>query len=156
MATMRLSRTLLAGLLLVALSGCETRWRPYTPVDARVADPMRTYEAAIYVLHSRGYHVVENDERHLYVRVRSHLDNDVVIGPMYTAAVRISFLSFQVQPNGNLMVMADGYHVRDGNRVIHYKLDDERNELIEAIRQLALSGQMQPMAPPPPPAYPKG
>jgi hypothetical protein len=144
-------------LALVALSlGCEGRWRPYTPVDARIADPMRTYEATIYVLHSRGYLVQENDERHLFVRVRSHLDNDVVMGPMYSVAMRISYLSFQVLPNGNLVVSADGYHVRDGNRVIHYKLDDERNELIETIRQLALSGRLAPNAPPPPPSYPKG
>src|SRR4051812_12301713 len=132
---------ILAPVLAVALllSGCQERWRPYTPIDVKVANPESTYDATVRVLHSRGYQILENDERHLFVRVRSNLDNDVIVGPMYTAALRTSFLSFQVQPDGNLTVIATGYHVRDGNRVIHVKLDDERKDIARAIRELATS-----------------
>lgn len=140
------------GLLLVLSTGCEERWRSYTPVDVKVADPASTYEATIQVLHARGYQIMEDDARHLFVRVRSHLDNDATgfgVGAVYRVTMRTSCFSFQVQGNGSLTVTADGYHLRDGNRMIDHRLDDERKDLARSIRELATSGRMRPAPTPP-------
>jgi len=133
------AKILLMALLLSA--GCEDRWRPNTPLDVKAGTPRETYEATIFVLHSHGYQIAENDPAHLYVRARSTLDNDIQGNPYGGGVLRTSYLTFQVLGDGRLSVGVVGFHVRGD--YVHVKVDDEREELATEIAELARSGRFR-------------
>jgi hypothetical protein len=126
--------------VLLFMTGCgEGRWRPYDVLHVQLSNPHVTFEAVLETLRVRGYQILETDPARLYLRARSQLDNDIRVGAFYQISVRTSFMTFQVRSDGSLHVGANGFHVRDGGALIHHKLDEERVELMYAIRDLAAS-----------------
>jgi hypothetical protein len=121
----------------LALAACgDGRWVPNTPHEAQLADPQVTFNAALQLLRSRGYQIVEMDPPRGYIRVQSMLDGDTrIVGGFGSVALvnRVSHIMFQVAPNGRLVVTAMGYHVRDNNTVMHRKLAEEIDDLLKAI-----------------------
>lgn len=127
------------------LFGCGSRWRANTPRTVALGSPTAAYETALTTLRAQGYQVVENDPQRGYIRAQAKLDGDTVgyvsgtttrygtTGAIHQET-RISWLSFQVRPDGQLTVSASGYHVRDGDTVMHRRLAEEIDVLVGRMR----------------------
>ena len=123
------------GVLGLVLAGCAGRWVANEPRMASVGEPHAGFEMTVATLRSSGYTIEELDPARLYVRVRSRLDGDVVgsVGAYGHVSVvaRISWIGFQITPDGRLVATASGFHVRED--VMHRRLADEVDGLVGTI-----------------------
>ena len=121
---------------LLALGGCAGRFTANAPHQIVAADPQNAFEIALATVRAQGYTVTELDPPRGFFRIKSKVDGDLrghlgLFGQLRMTE-RVTYLSFQVQPNGVLTIFANGYHVRGD--VLHVKVADEIDRLATCIQ----------------------
>jgi hypothetical protein len=128
---------LLLPIAILAITGCASaRWRANTPRQITANDPGGAFETALATVRGEGYTVTELDSDRGYFRVKSKVDGDMRGHVGWFGSVhmieRVTYLSFQVQPQGILSIAANGYHVRGPQ--LHALVSEEIDRLAACIQ----------------------
>jgi len=100
----------------------------YAPIRLKgtVQNPNVVFHQALHRSSAMGYVPEVVDPRHRCFRVRAYLDQR-------GRRNRVSWFTVMVQPDGSVNVVAEGYHVRYRNGVIHRKLCRELTAYLDGL-----------------------
>jgi hypothetical protein len=125
--------------ILLLATGCAGRFRVNTPRQIVALTPQEAFETALATVRAEGYTVTEIDPARGFLRVKSKVDGDLrghlgLFGH-FRLTERVTYLSFQAQPDGTMSLFANGYHVRGEG--VHVKVAEEMDRLASCIQNHA-------------------